>query len=378
MIPKPPSIYNGSIVTNYDTINVRILPNSEITGNFTTWKQPIDYSGYQITSPLEGKNVIANGSPTEFPINTRILLNNQLNPIQNGIYIIQESVWIRSNDLPENSHAAGTITYSKSELIWYFCSSVLDIVGVDNLTFVELNTDTTMYYPGGEFGSIQYFANQIGNYFTGSEYLLFKNKDYENRDVNIFTIGPKFGNDALYSSLLTTTSNLTFESQADMIIGGSISGLLSPYTYAPSSITISCGTSSLDGQITLDSTLTTIETDTCTITSPEVNLNSTGTINVTGAEFSNGGMTLLNSGIVNIVIGANILPKNVLRHNQGIFGIVPTNLLFCNIKSTTSPLIPLIQVYNIQAGQVTFAFINSDAVTTITSPQTFQVEYFIF
>jgi hypothetical protein len=76
-------------------------------------------------------------------VDDRILVKNQANPIENGIYIVTNSTPVRSSDLVVGNKAAGIFTFVKAgdinASLGWICNSPLnqDIVGTHDLNFTQ-------------------------------------------------------------------------------------------------------------------------------------------------------------------------------------------------------------------------------------------------
>ena len=96
-------------------------------------------------------------------VGDRVLVKNQSNPIENGIYTITNSTPVRSSDLVVGNRAAGIFTFVKAgdinASLGWICNSPLtqDTVGTDDLNFTQF-TGLGQVTPG--FGLIKNF-NEI-------------------------------------------------------------------------------------------------------------------------------------------------------------------------------------------------------------------------
>lgn len=75
----------------------------------------------------------------------RVLLKDQVDPIENGIWIVQTLTWTRAPDMAAGSSAAGAFTYAEAGTnadIGFLCTSNVgsDVVGTDPLTFVQFSS----------------------------------------------------------------------------------------------------------------------------------------------------------------------------------------------------------------------------------------------
>lgn len=75
----------------------------------------------------------------------RVLLKDQADPIENGIWIVAALAWSRSADMAAGSSAAGAFVYAEDGTnadIGFICNDNVgsDVVGTDPLTFVEFSS----------------------------------------------------------------------------------------------------------------------------------------------------------------------------------------------------------------------------------------------
>ncbi len=151
----PPRITTDKLNTSVYTPLGQIDTN--IIGNFSPWKLPVKTAAIENIT-LEGLQTI-NG--IELQNYDRILLTNQDNQTTNGIYYVRSDFWLRTEDLPTNTNAAGSIIYSigtpdeTSFYTYFLCTS--GITDVSNVLFVILKD----YYDSASppLNSIQYTDN---------------------------------------------------------------------------------------------------------------------------------------------------------------------------------------------------------------------------
>jgi hypothetical protein len=144
-------IYSSTTVCSYEIGQFDISFPDTITSLFTLGESSLVFYEYQFESP------------------TRILVCNQTNEIENGIYYTSNSDWERTDDMPANSQAAGIMVYSKKFNAMYY-SNQMGIVGIDIVNFNKIT-----FIEGSSIeGSVQYFKN---NSIIGSRYFLTNGDD---------------------------------------------------------------------------------------------------------------------------------------------------------------------------------------------------------
>jgi len=102
----PPSLSGSKLYKQLQT-NVLNIENKYILGDFSSWKIPCRIATTGDTSLLGLQNI--DGISTNN--GDRILVKNQVNSIENGIYYISDASWYRADDLPANSTAEGILVY---------------------------------------------------------------------------------------------------------------------------------------------------------------------------------------------------------------------------------------------------------------------------
>jgi hypothetical protein len=351
----PPPIYNpGNITYAYKAQNVSIIEGKKITGNFSTWKQPVDYSGYRINPPLKGKIVVADGSPHEFVINSRILLNNQLDPTTNGIYVIQTSNWLRSIDMPIGDHAAGIITYSIQEHFHYFCNNLFgsDVVGINSLTYAIIDITSSNYNGGGEQDSIQFFKtgglDGTSAFKFTTEDTFFQAKFYR------LTLGP--------AGEIIGNNDITFNCDNDLTIITSET-ILNPSFSEP--IYIQSG-DSVQGTINFSGNEVRIIDSNLFITGNVTMTNTSGNrLSLGNILFTEGGIQTANS-FTHTFNGIVVGPKSVVNLTIVNGTIEVLSIIFAQLGSTTSIIIPIIEVYDILNGSFVVCVINNNPTSSVS------------
>jgi hypothetical protein len=169
-ISFPPTIYSDALFSNTRSDRL-LIKNNYISGVTTSWKIP--------TRAATTGNIILSGIQTIDDVllvyGDRILVKNQIEGNENGIYIVRNTDWVRSNDLIFNASANGIFVYvsegSINESKIFICDNILgfDIVGIDVLTFISIESGQE---PGGTENSIQY--NNPEGTFNGSSTFLYE------------------------------------------------------------------------------------------------------------------------------------------------------------------------------------------------------------
>lgn len=222
---RPPSILGDS---NVRTTRASVVYPTQTVGSYTSWKQPVRLA--------TTTNVALSGLQTldgvQLVNNDRILVKNQTNAVENGIYIVQSTVnavyfWQRSNDLQDGSSSANIAVFVNEGNVgggrMYICTNMMntDIVGVNSLVFAQFSGGGGGGggSPAGDNYDIQY--NREGE-FGGSSLLQF----YESQEpssplplnvIGKITLGVPVEQQSDYVALVTA-ANATSE----LIAGGTI------------------------------------------------------------------------------------------------------------------------------------------------------------
>jgi hypothetical protein len=201
---NPPLITPSGLV--YSNSNIQSIYSTNTTNNnYTTWKI---LAGLKYTT-----NVVLFGAQ-DMQLEKRVLLTAQTNAIENGLYNVSESVWNRTSDLQNGTHASGMMIHIIEEGRFFYCNNDynVDVTGTNILQFVEIELlphnagEAGLYVnqPGGVGGCIQYVGSNPINYFNGSTNFLFlHNETFANRIV--------LGQEGKESNI-TSTYNLNIES----------------------------------------------------------------------------------------------------------------------------------------------------------------------
>jgi|688.fasta_scaffold01586_29 hypothetical protein len=147
-----------------------------------SWKDSVRFTTTgNVNLGLFGSNSgigVINGLDTTLSVveNDRVLLKDQINPVQNGIYVVANNMqnWKRSFDFALNIKASGAAVFVTEGTNFndkgFVCVSDSAVVG--NALSWSLFTSTTLYPGGNEDGDIQY---KSGNVFAGSVSLRWLN-----------------------------------------------------------------------------------------------------------------------------------------------------------------------------------------------------------
>jgi spore coat protein CotF len=120
----PQTIISDSSFTNCNFYS--LSTNNNIQGNITNWKINVD-AVLTTNNSLYGVQM--------YQVGQRILATGQTDMISNGIYVVTNKYWKRSNDMKSGISASGIITYSNSDNFYYYCVNQKDsdIVGINEL-----------------------------------------------------------------------------------------------------------------------------------------------------------------------------------------------------------------------------------------------------
>ncbi len=205
MNATPPLINCDNI---YTTSNISKIYLNRILGPYTKWLSPARVAT-TVNITLQGLQIIDSIQTVN---NDRVLVKNQTDSVNNGVYIVRNGNWIRAYDLPNGTKSSGIIIYVKQgtinkEYIFYNTYENYEaIVGQDSITIsIFNNSDTTT---SGVLNSIL-FKSSSG--FIGYESLLYT----ENDDNCTMTIGLE--DDSSNITIQTNaTNNFSITTNTDM------------------------------------------------------------------------------------------------------------------------------------------------------------------
>lgn len=136
-----PSTIPGSTIYKQATIGKLTISGGYVLGSFSSWKRPVNAATTANVTPYGIQTIdnvdLVNGS--------RILLKNQSLEVQNGIYVVSESAWYRSDDLPTGSLAASIVIaviagFTNANKLFTCTNEESDaIVGTNDLVFAEIS-----------------------------------------------------------------------------------------------------------------------------------------------------------------------------------------------------------------------------------------------
>lgn len=176
-ISYPSNTLSDKLIKNGTITN--LYTNKFIKGPYSTWKLPVKVATNQNIS-LSGEQTI-NGVALSY--GDRVLVKNQTNSIDNGIYIVNRT-WYRSDDLSQYTSANGIVIYSSgSEPLYswntyYLCTSNPAVVGVNQIEFEEMNGSNVqpepvtypLSHPTNMFVQDSIVDSNDNIYFTGTYY----------------------------------------------------------------------------------------------------------------------------------------------------------------------------------------------------------------
>lgn len=138
-----PPLIPGSKV--YSTLEVDTAKVNTLIGNvlykLNSWKGTVDVATVGSNVALVGLYAIDGFTLIK---GSRVLVRNQTDPIQNGIYVANLLAWKRSGDLPIGSNASGVAVFAVNGTVNFdrifvcITTKTADVVGTDPLVFSEL------------------------------------------------------------------------------------------------------------------------------------------------------------------------------------------------------------------------------------------------
>lgn len=301
------------------------------TGGASIWKIPV--------SIVSDANTVLSGAylGDNTTIGKRILLTNQNDPVENGIYVVSSVNWDRGVDMLDNDSVGGAFvlyTISLNNYYTYLCTNTppTDVVGVDNIFFVPtkvgypaggINGQTQIYYtsvtPPSPFfngdSKLVYSIDDIGliatlttggtlnttiltNNLSGIPYVLSSIKDLsisvlENAGLGGFNVS---GDEVTISSTSTTVSTRDNDNSLDNVIDFVADGTITVTSSGTQSINMY-----IDGVVT-----TTINQNGISLTSGTYTANAGGPIAINSYQ----GFVTINN--LNVSTGENVLKQLLL------------------------------------------------------------------
>ena len=164
---------------NYNSLQADTLKTNNIIGNVSLWKISV-----KITTII---NILLTGEQTIDGVavvaGDRVLVKNQTDGIENGLYIVSTGTWYRTIDLPTGADAVGVAVFVTEGDTYadniFVCTDDTgsDIVGTDSLTFATLTANASA---GGSDTQIQFnnsgvFAGSANFVFDGSNSVSLNN-----------------------------------------------------------------------------------------------------------------------------------------------------------------------------------------------------------
>jgi hypothetical protein len=285
-----------------DIVGVDDLTFTEVTGGGggntnITWKEPVKLAT-TVNITLTGMKSIDGVTTT---VNDRILVKDQMNAVENGIYLAKTGAWIRTPDFDDGYTPTGSFVYvtegDTNAQSTFFCNS-LGVVGTDDVTFVNLlvpsragGTDTFLQFNNaGLLDGVPGLAYDLGtsNLIMGSatgRFDIATYKDPGSGDGSDLYI-TMAGSDGQFPS---TSGNLFINGGLGYYIGGSISILAgasgSNLDAFPGNVTISGGltgtTGIIDGHVDINGVTSINSSDTVSINpTTTLSINAPNGINV--------------------------------------------------------------------------------------------------
>lgn len=129
----------GTPTLNTDAVTKLYADTVYYTSNFKQTVKVASVGALTLSSFTDGATI----DTITLATGDRILIKDQTNAVENGIYIITNSSPIRSPDLFTGASASGSIVFilsgSTYQLNYFECTNVLgsDVVGTDNLVFMQ-------------------------------------------------------------------------------------------------------------------------------------------------------------------------------------------------------------------------------------------------
>ncbi len=163
---RPPTIPNDA---NFLAVSSEIINTDKLIGNTNTWKKSVRV-GSVFNLTLQGLPQTIDG--VVLNNNDRILVKDQTNPVENGIYLAKSGSWARTGDMQLGSTSSGATIFvvegTMNKEMYFNCTNATgsDIVGMDGLTFIVntivgsaagLNTQV-QFNDGGVFGASALFG----------------------------------------------------------------------------------------------------------------------------------------------------------------------------------------------------------------------------
>jgi hypothetical protein len=125
------------------SISKLYIRDNNLLGTNSSWKRPVN-AATTTNITLFGSQTIDGVLVTENSY--RVLVKDQINSVENGIYVVRTGIWDRSDDFIVGSQCSGSMVYVSSgtangESV-YICNSPLgsDFVGTNNAVFSEFGS----------------------------------------------------------------------------------------------------------------------------------------------------------------------------------------------------------------------------------------------
>ncbi len=154
-------------------------------------------------------------------IGDRILVQNQTNGVENGIYIVNSGSWARSADLPIGDHASKTAVYVNNGIQYGGSTMVCfnefptDVVGTDALFFIVFISEIRPGLALSKIGNtLNVNTDNVGIEINGSNELQIKNGGITNANLqyDYIVISPGSGISGGGVTYLGTSSTISVDS----------------------------------------------------------------------------------------------------------------------------------------------------------------------
>jgi hypothetical protein len=356
-----------------------------------TWKEPVDLAT-TVDILLSGMRTI-DGVTTL--VNDRILVKNQTNQVENGIYLAKTGAWIRTADFSDGYDPNGSFVYvskGNTNKEYVFLCNSYGIVGTDNITFVNLLLPPKA---GGQPNYLQYNNNGVldgvpGLAYTNNELVLgYKQTNFTmttDQDTNTLNGGDLYILTSGSSNQFTSTpGNLYIESGSGYFAGGNIEITTGTDGYGANGghVKITAGTTAGTnlGEVRLEGIIN-------LVSGGAITLNATNGVSIAqnGISLVRGSVTVTNeSQVVNInakqgeIIFSSVslainTKINIIVNNTLVSG---SQIILVNISSYTSITgTPGIQVVSNTNGTFTLQLANYDTTNPLSG--TLKANFVIF
>lgn len=370
----PPKIISDQKLSYLVTGDLQVSKN--IYSPLVAWKTPARVATTENLPSLFGFLVI---DGVQTVLNDRILVKNQTNKTQNGIYLAKEFDWERSIDCANNSVSSGIFIYViegtlNSQIFFYSQNGIISETELNFYILAQTGTPPTGTTGGLIYNDQNEFAVESNIIFTND---LFTSKlkfftDFTISSPNDFMIGPN----------ITLDRNVNFNIQT--ITDGFVTDTTPPITISANEITIntknkstidplgSVFITSSDGIINLSepvfdegiviSTNTTIKNGTISLVKQNVDILSSESATLNACQ-----------GTITITFDNPILPGNSISIGFTNANILVGSQLLCQIQKYDGTAAPVV-VY----ASGLFYITNLSATDNILATETMIIGFLCF